>query len=87
VGAAAEALPPPVASARAVLDLDVAVADALGHRLVLLPGDLLEESVHDWIPFVAAGCLGGTFIRSTKGTNGFRHPARDAGQVSQRTGR
>jgi len=49
VGATAEVLPPPVACAWAVLDLDVPVADALGHRLALLLCDLLEEK---GIPFV-----------------------------------
>ena len=61
------------------VDLEAPVADALGQRLVLLLGDLLEESVHDWIPFVATGCLGGAFMRTTKRTDGFRHSARDAG--------
>jgi hypothetical protein len=81
VGATAEVLPPTGACARGVLNLEAPVADALGQRVVLLLRDLLEESVHDWIPFVAAGCRGGAFMMTTKGTDGFRHPARDAGIV------
>jgi len=62
VGEAVEVVGPPVPGTRAVLAGEVALGAAFGQLLVLLLGDLLEESAHRWFSF-----LGGWFLEVRRG--------------------